>query len=53
MSKIFPGLDLGWIYLFTGVLVASAVIPVALRSNYNTGGLILLHDYGRKIRVMP
>ena len=24
------GLDLGWIYLFTGVLVASSVVPVAL-----------------------
>lgn len=24
------GLDLGWIYLFTGVLVASTVVPVAL-----------------------
>ena len=24
------GLDLGWIYLFTGVLVASGVVPVAL-----------------------
>ena len=31
LKHILSGLDLGWIYLFTGVLVASAVVPVALR----------------------